>query len=119
MSPTEIEIAWAAGIYEGEGNVVVPTRTNRSLVAVVTQKDPWILRKLHMLFSGHVSSFTTDGKTYHRWRACGNDGRNFLLAIYHFLSPRRKEQVMKALVGRTDYVKGPYKSARKDMPVEE
>lgn len=101
-SPTVKEIAWAAGIYEGEGTSF--RVGNKYGPAVhITQKDPWLLYKLEELFGGNVTakmkSNAYGGKEFsiYRWQAYGPRAYGFLLTIYCFLSPRRKEQAQIAL----------------------
>lgn len=86
--PTLMEIAWAAGIYEGEGSA------GYSGISV-GQRDRWILDKYQMLFGGHVKY---DPKVeMHYWRASGTRARGFLMTIYSFLSPWRQAQAVRAL----------------------
>jgi len=89
IKPTSTDIAWAAGIYEGEGTC---GRHNDSTQTSVAQKDNWILYKLKSFFGGSVIYY----KKYkqHRWRLSGARSRGFLMTIYTFLSPRRKTQIL-------------------------
>jgi hypothetical protein len=93
--PTAIEIAWAAGIYEGEGSCVA-TRT--SFGVSVSQKDPELLYRLRDLFGGNVSHY--NNRIFNKkicpishWNISGDRGRTFIGAIYPFLTARRKEQI--------------------------
>ena len=54
--PTAIEVAWAAGIYEGEGSCVTNHSGSgyESFVASVNQKDPEILYRMRDLFGGTI-----------------------------------------------------------------
>lgn len=82
--PISLDIAWAAGIYEGEGTCMNPSRIS------VTQKDPWLLHRLQALFGGRVS---TQGVGKFAWNVSGKRARGFVDKIVPFLSPRRKEQL--------------------------
>ncbi len=84
------DIAWAAGIYEGEGHF-----TGHNVRVV--QKDSWLVYELQKKFGGSVKQYTrsTDGKEYHYWSLNGQNARGFLLTIFTFLSPRRKAQILK------------------------
>lgn len=79
------DIAWAAGIYEGEG-----TFSGGHNVRVV-QKDSWLIYELHKLFGGTISQYNG----YHYWSLSGEKCRGFLLTIFTFLSPRRRDQILK------------------------
>lgn len=93
------DLAWAAGIYEGEGSIAIYGGNN--LRVVVTQKDRWILDRLRDLFGGSVYAQTAkyQGKPYpiHHWYLNGARGRGLLYTMYTWLSPRRRLQARKAL----------------------
>ena len=99
--PTTLDIAWAAGIFEGEG--CASTNNKNSNFAVVVQKDRWLIDRLRALFGGSIRVVTRKpnasfkGGTYFEWNASGARARGFLMTVYKFLSPRRKEQVKFAL----------------------
>jgi len=88
---TSVDIAWAAGIYEGEG-CFIGGHTVR-----VVQKDSWLVYELQKKFGGKVKQYTrsTDGKEYHFWTVNGAKCRGFLLSIFSLLSPRRKSQILR------------------------
>lgn len=91
MSP--IDIAWAAGIYEGEGSVAFYGRKEpgRSRIIVV-QKDPWILYRLQSLFGGSVDG-PYKSRNVQMWRITGPRAAGFAMTIFSFLSPRRRQQL--------------------------
>ena len=95
--PTAIEIAWAAGIYEGEGCCVTGGGKKNSFYASVSQKDPECLYQMRDLFGGRIAKYDRkfNGKVcpIHHWVVCGDRGRTFLGAIYPFLTSRRKAQI--------------------------
>ena len=91
-SPTVIDIAWAAGIYEGEGCV---SSSKGSIKVGVTQKDPWLLVKLLMLFGGRIYKYKT--RPIFEWHLSGSRSKGFLFTIFTFLSPRRRRQIEAAL----------------------
>ena len=93
------DIAWAAGIWEGEGSVGSQKGVLRT---VVDQKDRWILDRFVSLFGGKVMSYPTTGAgtgTMHRWGIYGGHGLGFMFTIYPLLSPRRQKQFLEALKG--------------------
>lgn len=96
--PTNIDIAWAAGIWEGEGNCCSTSwskegQKHTTTKIVVTQKDPWLLNKLKLLFGGSICKHSF----CFQWSITGARARGFIMTIYTFLSPRRKEQVRNVL----------------------
>lgn len=91
--PTELEIAWAAGIYEGEGSCNTTAKRSNTFSVQVTQKDPEFLYVMRDLFGGSVKEYNNGGFMIHHWRTSGNKGRVFLASIYPFLTARRKAQI--------------------------
>ncbi len=91
--PTKEEIAWAAGIYEGEGSAGGPGPTPEIRIPQKDhQKDQWVLRRLLQWFGGNIyAKYTEPG--IHIWRVGGPRARNFINCIWPHLSPRRREQI--------------------------
>ena len=109
--PSQLDVAWVAGFFEGEGNMLVPTQKNRTARCDITQKDRWVLEKVQNLFGGQIVSHYNKqypATTYYRWQCFGPNARAFLSLIYPFLSPRRQEKIDRVLAGRQDYIIGPY-----------
>jgi hypothetical protein len=87
--PTMLDIAWAAGLYEGEGSATARTGT-----VAITQNDRWVLERMALLFGGSITACRTPArKLTYQWKINGGRGRGFLMTIFTFLSPRRKEGV--------------------------
>jgi hypothetical protein len=89
--PTTHDIAWAAGIYEGEGSCFPNSNT---ISLVVPQKDTWILERFRALFGGSIGLNRTTG--VYRWTVSGARARGLAMTIYGLLSPRRQQQIRKA-----------------------
>lgn len=87
--PSALDVAWAAGIYEGEG-CCQDYHTRKRVTARVTQKDPELLYSLRELFGGSVVG---QGNKCQVWLVCGDRARYFLALIYPRLTARRKAQV--------------------------
>jgi hypothetical protein len=100
--PTLLQIAWAAGVFEGEGhcrryfNDKAKISRGSELVTV-GQKDPWLCPRLRDLFGGTVRRHRRQNIEWHVWTLHGARARGFLMTIFTFLSPRRKQQVREAL----------------------
>lgn len=100
-----MDIAWAAGIYEGEGSVA-KRKNHPALLVSVPQKERWILDRLARLFGGsvfvHRFAESREGpskgviRKAYRWFVNGPRAMAFMLTIYSFLSPRRKLQFQSA-----------------------
>lgn len=93
--PTAIDIAWAAGVYEGEGSC--RGHQKRSILAQMCQKDPEVLYRLKELFGGSVAEYANPGSTKQgmifKWTVSGDKARILFALIYPFLTARRKSQV--------------------------
>ena len=96
--PTTQQIAWAAGVYEGEGSASATRTKNKpwiGIVVSVSQKDSWLVTELRSLFGGSV--YKRSNRNCFDWTICGALGRGFLMTIYKFLSPRRQSQIRRAI----------------------
>jgi hypothetical protein len=93
-----MELAWAAGIYEGEGTARITGGNGGGCSVHVAQKDPWILHRFEEIFGGRVRPVKAVYKMrdypLYAWIVSGARARGFLMTIYSFLSPRRKVQAL-------------------------
>ena len=87
------DIAWAAGIYEGEGYCKYGKRT---FSVIIGQKDDWLLKKLKRLFGGSIY-YNKSGKQIPRWAIHGARARGFIYTIFSYMSPRRRYQLREKL----------------------
>ena len=106
-TPSVLDIAWAAGVFEGEGCC---TDLHQ---AVVTQKDTWLLYRLQALFGGTISLNYSNGCS--RWILTGSRARGFLMTMFSFLSPKRKMQVL-SFIGKAHSPE--WRMLRKKYPEE-
>lgn len=90
--PTELDIAWAAGVYEGEGCCRLCGKTKRGLSVTVTQKDPELLHRLRDFFGGRVRVNNPKTSIF-VWECNGDRARIFLGLIYGWMTARRKVQI--------------------------
>lgn len=102
-TPSDIEIAWAAGVYEGEGSCsrVAIREGTWALNVHVGQRDLWLLERLRVLFGGSIHRRPNIGD----WHIHGTRAEEFLLSIFSFLSPRRQGQIVAAVAGRPSAAK--------------
>lgn len=101
--PTTIDIAWAAGIYEGEGCCRNCGRGKRSFMASVAQKDPELLYRLQEWFGGNIQD-NAPKHDFRVWNICGDRARIFIALIYGYMTARRKSQI--DATGALDFLNG-------------
>lgn len=90
--PSLLDIAWAAGIYEGEGSI--SRYGNKKLIVRIAQKDTFILERFTFLFGG---KFYKNSRGIHIWCLLRAQALGFMFSIFTFLSPRRREQFRRCL----------------------
>lgn len=98
--PTLCDIAWAAGFLEGEG--CFTWKDTECIVAPQVQREP--LSRLASLFGGTIRD--RHGRGQVEWAVSGSRARGVMMTIYSFMSPRRKEQIKRALSGKKHIKKG-------------
>lgn len=104
MCVTEVELAWAAGFFDGEGNTYVRVPTGRDygyVVVSVGQCDPRPLERFQeAVNAGHVyGPYDHKGKNNSpvwRWQANGWEARRVLAQLSWFLSRPKYEQAVEA-----------------------
>lgn len=106
MSPSQADLAWAAGFLEGEGNFSTNfNRKHPSQCVRAVQKNMEPLYRLQRMFGGsvgatHMSRGVEGARTaYGEWRAYGVRARGIMMTLYSLMSARRREQVAFALNG--------------------
>lgn len=93
-APSNIDVAWMAGLYEGEGSAKA---TDGRTTVRIYQKDPEILFRCREMLGGRIYKTRASSDKYlHVLIICGDSSRLFLQSIYPFLSVRRKLQAEKA-----------------------
>ena len=87
----EVEVAWAAGFFEGEGTIALPSLQHALVRVVQKSKEP--LAKLQELFGGVVGVEKHSERPYYRWQLNTRKALPFLEAIapYIVTELRRKE----------------------------
>lgn len=107
IQPVIRDIAWAAGIYEGEGSCSIHQagsklkadgRKYHALHARVSQKEGWLVERFQTLFGGTTNHRIQAGQPIYTWTASGPRAVGFLLTIFSFMSPRRKGQIKEAIM---------------------
>lgn len=100
--------AWAAGFFEGEGAVACARKGHPNVISIqIWQNDPWTLNKMQEIFGGTVAPILTRPGQF-RWHCHGDNARYFVKTLRPLLSPKRQEQIDRAMRGEVQ----PRKPAR-------
>lgn len=96
-----LDLKWAAGFMEGEGSFLwvgggAETNYRERARVVAYQNQAWPLEEMRRIFGGKIyrSSTRTDNKT---WVIDGRMAVQIMMTLYAAMSPRRQEQIRKAL----------------------
>lgn len=90
--PSLLDIAWAAGLYEGEGSVTTTSTVNTKVA--LSQKDDEVLLRLASFFGGKIyPGKNTNGEPRFTWMLSRERAWGFLLTVFTFLSSRRRKQI--------------------------
>lgn len=101
VRPTKVDLAWAAGFIEGEGSFsvhkVVKGKPYVYLTVTQVQREP--LERLLRMFGGTIQQWQpkSNSKLISLWRVYGTRARGVAMTLYHWLSPRRRDQVLALL----------------------
>lgn len=87
--PHEVDVAWAAGFWEGEGSVCKASTNTFQITA--TQKNLEPLLRLRQWFGGSVTQ--RRGGLF-SWQVSGPLARQFVPRVWPYLSARRREQLI-------------------------
>lgn len=114
MSPTGIDLAWAAGFLEGEGcfgwsgGKKGPSSERIS----AGQKNPEPLYKLLAMFGGRIGMQHQMTKNLIKsqgvatslpyWMVSGSRARGVMMTLYPLLSKRRQEKIKQCLTQKED-----------------
>lgn len=101
---TPVELAWAAGLFEGEGNIRINKPTKRNLGALicsVTNCDPRIVGFFQERWPGYLKP-TTKMREYHSdawcWVIAARQAETFLVTLLdHFVTERTWTRAMLGL----------------------
>lgn len=96
--PSQRDLGWAAGFYEGEGSAFF-SATARSHRMVIGQVEREPLEKMLYLFGGHIHAIPPHGqsKPSWRWQCYGARARGLMMTFYVMLSAKRQAQIRKVL----------------------
>ena len=95
VKATTLDLAFAAGFYEGEGTAYRDPRHD-SVRAQATQKEREMLDWLRDRFGGNVYK-RSDKTAFFQWHISGRRASGFLQSIYPLLSDRRQLKIREVL----------------------
>lgn len=100
VNPTTGDLKWAAGFLEGEGSFY-KNKSNGSTIVICFQVNSWPILRLQELFGGRVKRHvpSAKGREGLLWTCAGPRARGIMMTLFAFLSPRRQDQIKKALAG--------------------
>jgi len=97
VKPSSKDIAWAAGLIEGEGAFDTRRNDGRAGCAIrVAQVNQEPLLRLQKLFGGSIKqkkAHSTRANDYGVWGVSGPRARGIAMTIYTFMSEKRREQL--------------------------
>jgi hypothetical protein len=105
-SPTSLELAWAAGLIEGEGTFNRTGGKHQTMHTErigVRQVDRECVDRLQRLFGGSVNPVDysknpiSKAKTLWHWGVYGSRARGVMQTLYTFFSQVRRQQIRRAL----------------------
>jgi hypothetical protein len=100
VTASSIELAWAAGFYEGEGSITFRGSRYRTVQLDISQKDLWPLQRWQNIFHAGTIQGRTRKNGFHvyEWHLSNQDEvLTIALALRPYLSPRRQEQIEKVV----------------------
>ncbi len=93
----EVELAYIAGIFDGEGCISLPerhypqTESTYSLVACVSNTNEWLLLYLKSIFGGSISVRNDRNRPCWNWSLRHKKAGEFLKVIYPFLRIKKPQ----------------------------
>lgn len=102
--PTDLQVAWVAGLYEGEGTIftqVKPSGHTQTAMSICMVDEDVIRRVAEYMQLGSVTSYQpsrTGSKLMWRWRVGKKDEINTaVFLMWPWLGDRRRNQIMAQL----------------------
>ena len=100
ISPTNLDLAWAAGFLEGEGHFRFQSKS-QTVCANQVNIEP--VSRLLSIFGGRCVLLTNMKAKFGRqpqwhWYINGARARGVMMTLYPFFSDLRKQQILAALV---------------------
>lgn len=93
--------AWLAGFLEADGSFTLNNRRKARITASQVQR--WPLEECRRLFGGSIcttqpnSTSKPNSQPLSHWTVCGQMAASLMMTLFSFFSPKRKEQIKRAL----------------------
>lgn len=95
ITPSTVDLAWAAGFLEGEGSFIATKHAKSHMVsAPQMHREP--LDRLAKYFGGTVA-IRAKSHTPFAWQIYGARARGVMMTLYSFMTVKRKQQILSAL----------------------
>ena len=97
----DIDLAWAAGLLEGEGCFTIHSKKHPYILVDMCDKD--VIEKLHTIFPfGNVRGpyrhkDRPDNKDRWRFDAYGPKARHIILHLFPYMGSRRKQRMQQLM----------------------
>lgn len=102
---TDVQIAWAAGLFEGEGSCFVGSGQRQPIVSLVTTDQDIAERFATIIGIGNVYSYDRPpNKRYWRWSVQSRDDVLRVLGILFPLLGERRQQAASEVIERATKV---------------
>lgn len=102
----ELEIAWAAGLFEGEGTI--HSQYGRLLTIALSSTDKDVIDRFHKIAGvGTVSGSQppkTPRKYIYIWFVGGDNAASLLKELLPYLGERRTADALRCIKSREDYI---------------
>ena len=124
MAVSTLDIAWLAGLLEGEGCFFVgprntPTHNYKRIGISLVMTDPEPVYKAAQLLgvnAYHETTKTSGGKSKYRLWSSGGQAAGWMMTLYSLLSPRRQAKIRECLeVWKQMPGRGANQYSRKEM----
>lgn len=119
--PSRLQIAWAAGLFEGEGTIYIADKPKRTVRVAITMTDLDVLEEMKLVFGGYLREERVANKKYkaaYRWYLPGKrEARKFLLFIIPFLFSRRLKKAKEAVKTANVFIKEEEKRKNKKYKI--
>ena len=95
---TDVDVAWAAGLFEGEG--CIHNRGSHSIAVSISMTDLDVLEKLSGIYGGKVTPLKVREEHWKPswiWYLYGMNAKNFLEDVMPYLGSRRKARADEAI----------------------
>jgi intein/homing endonuclease len=106
FAPSREDIAWLAGLYEGEGTCVEQTNYKGLYKIRISMTDKDVIERAQNIFNGLGSIATSskyDRKSVFHWSLSSKEEvQAFLAMVWPWLGERRKERAKEALISLRD-----------------